>query len=116
VQVICIVVQLFDFEITSSSLRFSESKNCWFHFFRKKSESDIHWFQLFQKHQRTGNELVVRKADFLKLSKILRTKVLYQNQFFKCFSHPEGKWVYTPADNQRVDMADSNNCTTLVIC
>jgi hypothetical protein len=22
---------------------------------RKKSESDIHWFQLFQKHQRTGS-------------------------------------------------------------
>jgi hypothetical protein len=36
-------------------LKISESKNCGSSFLRKKSESDIHWFQLFQKYQRTGS-------------------------------------------------------------
>jgi hypothetical protein len=55
VQVICIVVQLFVFWITSSSLKFSESKNCWFRFFEKKIRIRYPLVPVFHKHQRTGS-------------------------------------------------------------
>ncbi len=75
-------------------------------------------FLVKNQNQRTGNKQVVIKAGFLN---IFFPKKEIENHgytpklvFWEIFFHPnqvsENIYIYTWADDQRVSIADSNNC------